>query len=140
MKRHHPGADYALDVEPAAGIVINPRSYSGVRQAITYGNSVATLLRPHANTLAPWSTHRRIISHDIRLRDRHLRRSAGNQHIDIVSFTVNDPGEMRCLIALGIDGIQTNYPALLREVADEMIRESGSREVRKSRRYVAADL
>ena len=118
MKQCRPDDDYALDVEPAAGIVIRPSRYSGVRRALRHGNSVATLMRPHATTIAPWSTHRRIIEHDVDLRGRH-RRITG-EHIDLVSFTVNDPGEMRSLIALGVDGIQTNYPDRLRMVAEEM--------------------
>jgi glycerophosphoryl diester phosphodiesterase len=37
----------------------------------------------------------------------------------IVPWTVNDPREMRALIELGVDGIVTDEPALLRSVATE---------------------
>lgn len=129
MKACRPDNEYTLDVEPAAGIVIRPRRYSGVRRALRHGNPVATLMRPHASTVAPWTTHRRIIAHDLDLRGRHERMTG--EHIDLVSFTVNDPGEMRRLISLGVDGIQTNYPARLRMIAEEMgvIEEGAEREV-----------
>ena len=36
--------------------------------------------------------------------------------VEVHVWTVNDPGEMRELLALGVDGIITDYPARLRDV------------------------
>lgn len=118
MKRHHSHERYTLDIEPAHGLVLLPWRFSAVRPALRFGNSTATLMRPYMSTLAPWSTHKRIVLHDIRLRNR--KRRKGHPYVNVISFTVNNPEEMRCLIGMGADGIQTNRPALLRQVAEEM--------------------
>lgn len=118
MKQHRPHERYTLDIEPAHGLVILPWRFSAVRPALRFGNSTATLMRPYMSTFAPWATHKRIVLHDVRLRNRKQRK--GEPYVNVVSFTVNDAEEMRCLISMGVDGIQTNRPALLRQVAEEM--------------------
>ena len=54
------------------------------------------------------------------------RRMATEEHVkqlkdrghEVVTWTVNDPDEMRKLIALGVDGIITNRPDVLRSIVD----------------------
>jgi len=36
-------------------------------------------------------------------------------------WTVDDPGELRCLAALGVDAVITNRPAATRKVLDSVI-------------------
>ena len=43
---------------------------------------------------------------------------ANNKEVHV--WTVNEPDDMRKLIALGVDNIITNYPNILKEVLDEM--------------------
>jgi len=120
MKAHSPQHHYALDIEPPPGIVLNPAAYSAVRPALTYGNSYATPGRPRAVTLAPWTTHRRIVRHDIRLLHRLQRHASGRPQPSIISFTIDDEEELRTLVRMGVAGIQTNRPDVLRKIADEM--------------------
>jgi len=120
MRAHSPQHHYALDIEPPPGIVLNPAAYSAVRPALEHGNSYATLARPRAVTLAPWTTHRRIVQHDIRLLNRLQRNAPGQPQPSIISFTIDDEEELRTLVSMGVAGIQTNRPDVLRKIADEM--------------------
>jgi glycerophosphoryl diester phosphodiesterase len=50
-----------------------------------------------------------------------LQRNASGQHQpSIISFTIDDEEELRTLVSLGVAGIQTNRPDVLRKIADEM--------------------
>jgi glycerophosphoryl diester phosphodiesterase len=120
MKAHSPQHHYTLDIEPPPGIVLNPAAYSAVRAALRYGNSYATSARPRAVTLAPWTTHRRIVRHDIRLLNRLQRYSPESLQPSIISFTIDKEEELRTLVSMGVAGIQTNRPDLLRKIVDEM--------------------
>jgi len=42
--------------------------------------------------------------------------AAHQRGLNVYPWTVDDPGEMRRLIALGVDGIMTNYPERLRKL------------------------
>ena len=120
MKAHSPQHHYELDIEPPPGIVLNPAAYSAARPALTYGNSYATPARPRAVTLAPWTTHRRIVWHDVRLLNRLQRYTPESPQPSIVSFTIDDEEELRTLVSMGVAGIQTNHPDMLRKAVDEM--------------------
>ena len=120
IKAHSPQHHYALDIEPPPGIVLNPAAYSAVRPALAYGNSYATSARPRAVTLAPWTTHRRIVQHDIRLLNRLQRNASGQPQPSIISYTIDEEEELRTLVSMGVAGIQTNRPDVLRKIADEM--------------------
>lgn len=54
---------------------------------------------------------------DVRVTERGLARASALGLRRLV-YTVNDPGRMRELVGLGVDGIFTDRPALLREVLD----------------------
>ena len=120
LQAHSPQHHYALDIEPPPGIVLNPATYSAVRPALAYGNSYATPARPRAVTLAPWTTHRRIVQHDIRLLNRLQRNASGQPQPSIISYTIDEEEELRTLVSMGVAGIQTNRPDVLRKIADEM--------------------
>lgn len=115
-----PERDYTLDIEVPPGFIIDPEEYSAVGPAIKRGNAWATPNRPRSVTFAPWVTLRRIVESDIRRRDRHNDSNARVPVKGIVPYTVNEPKEMRTLIALGVDGIQTDRPDILRAVAMTM--------------------
>jgi len=119
MQAHSPQHQYALDIEPPPGIVLNPGAYSAVRPALDHGNRYATLARPRA-TMAPWTTHRRIVQHDLRLRRRLQRADPGRPLPALISFTIDAEEELRTLVKMGVEGIQTNRPELLRQIVDAM--------------------
>lgn len=115
--RQLPEAACAVDVEPPAGIVLEPERYSSVRVAIQRGFTQATLGRPLAVTAAPFTTHRRIVRHDCTLRDRHNATRDARRINRVVCYTINSRREMRTLIRMGVDGIQTDRPDRLFAVA-----------------------
>jgi glycerophosphoryl diester phosphodiesterase len=44
--------------------------------------------------------------------------AAHERNLRVYTWTVDEPGEMRRLIAFGVDGIMTNYPERLRDLTD----------------------
>jgi glycerophosphoryl diester phosphodiesterase len=130
LKRRGPHYGYSLDVEPAYGVVLEPASFSAVHAAIEHGTSFATPQRPRSLTIAPWTTYKRIVKHDLRLRSQHNGSGQGSRVEGVIAFTVNNEPELRCLIRMGIDGIQSDKPDLLRAVALRLGRISAPREHR----------
>ncbi len=63
----------------------------------------------------PWIVYRFILTRDFKLRDNF--RKSGSQNIKIFSWNFNDENKMTCLIRLGVDGIVTDKPKLLRSIA-----------------------
>lgn len=123
MKALRPGNDYTLDLEMPLGVLLFPSRYSAARRAVRWGNAIATINRPYSWTIGPWMTFRRVVHHDLGLRDRHNARQRGRRLEYVLGFTINDEQEMRCLLFMGIDGIFTDKPDLLAEVARGMGRK-----------------
>jgi len=118
--REYAGRNLSFDLEPPPGIVLRPSKWSSVDRAIRHGLAFASLIHPKVSTFAPWITTRRIARHDIRMRDRH---NAANPDVPIDKLlisTINEEDEMRCLIGMGIDGIITDCPTVLRRAASSM--------------------
>jgi hypothetical protein len=74
-------------------------------------------MRPRQITIASWVTFRRVIWHDVRRKIR-LNKKADKSKIDfLVGCTINNKKEMECLIKSGINGMQTDYPRRLTNLA-----------------------
>ncbi|HEX6271925.1 MAG TPA: glycerophosphodiester phosphodiesterase family protein [Polyangiaceae bacterium] len=117
LVRLAPEHAHALDIEPPGGLVTDWESCSAVRAAVHHGLRVATPQRPRGITLFPFATHRRIVTRDLERLRRHNESSPGAPVEGICSFTINDADEMRELVELGVWAIQSDRPALLRDVA-----------------------
>jgi glycerophosphoryl diester phosphodiesterase len=61
-----------------------------------------------------------ILSPEYSLVDRALVDRAHSLGLSVIPWTVDDANDMRTQIAVGVDGIITNYPAVLRTVMDEL--------------------
>jgi glycerophosphoryl diester phosphodiesterase len=61
-----------------------------------------------------------ILSPDYSLVDKSLVDRAHSLQLSIIPWTIDDAGTMRAQIADGVDGIITNYPAVLRKVMAEL--------------------
>ena len=108
---------------PPVGIV-NYHGFTTVPSAMDFKNSFASIGFPvHASlpdppTLDPWLVYKFILTLDFRIRDSY-KKSTSN-YIKIISWTFNDEKKMRCLINLGVDGIVTDKPKMLRRIASDM--------------------
>jgi glycerophosphoryl diester phosphodiesterase len=117
MKKNFPELNYSLDVEPRFGFVLNPIAYSAARYAVKYQNSYAIPFKPREITIANWVTYRRIVRYDVKRKYRYNRRNSKRKINAVIGSVINKKEELECLIKMGINGIQTDYPKLLRELA-----------------------
>jgi glycerophosphoryl diester phosphodiesterase len=119
LTRLAPGHARALDAEPRPGLVLDYERPSAARAAIAHRLTHAAPQRPRWITLFPFATHRRIVKMDLARIARHNESSPEVPIEGLCSFTINRAREMRALIELGVWGIQSDRPALLRRVAME---------------------
>ena len=118
-KNKYPYLIYSLDVEIPPGFVFMPRIHSTIKVASKNQNNVAIIMRPRQITIANWMTFRRVIWYDVRRRLR-LNKKTDQTKIDfLVGCTINDKREMECLIKSGINGMQTDYPRRLTNLAKQ---------------------
>lgn len=113
------GIGLAFDVDLGAGLVDKEScDASSSRLARQYGGSrFATTMHPFVWTESPWTTLKRLLQCDLEARDAAL--AAGEIPLveKVVAATINDAEKMECLVDLGIDGLMTDDPALLRSIA-----------------------
>lgn len=119
LRNKYPDLMLSLDIEPRAGLILMPRQYSVVRKAIKYRNSVAVGLRPRKITIANWTTFRRIMKYDARLKSVHNKRYPERKINLLIAATVNKTEELECLVKLGVDGIQSDFPHRLKKIAEK---------------------
>ena len=110
-----PAAGRAFDVEIPAGFVRDPAPLSAVAWARATGNGWASIGRP-LFTLGGWWTFRTTIRTDLALMREARRSPYPEPPHAYVCWTINRPHEMRYLLGLGVSGILTDFPALLRGV------------------------
>jgi len=118
-KNKYPNFIYSLDVEIPPGFVFLPRIHSTIKVASQNQNNVAIIMRPRQITIANWVTFRRLIWYDVR-KKKSLKKKSDSTKIDfLIGCTINDKKEMECLIKSGINGMQTDYPRRLTNLANQ---------------------
>ncbi len=118
-KNKYPDLNYSLDVEIPPGFIFLPRIHSTIKVASKNKNNVAIILRPRQITIANWVTFRRLIWYDVR-KKKILNKKNPERKIDfLIGCTINDKREMECLIKSGINGMQTDYPRRLTNLAKQ---------------------
>jgi len=118
-KSKYPDLIYCLDVMLPPGFILIPRLHSSIKLAAMNNNSVALVLRPRKITIATWMTYRRVIRFDVRKRKQHNKKSLLRKIDFLFGCTINDKREMECLIKTGINGMQTDYPRRLTNLAKQ---------------------
>jgi glycerophosphoryl diester phosphodiesterase len=118
-KNKYPDLTYCLDVEIPPGFIFIPRNYSGVKKAIVNNNPVALVLRPYQTTIADWMTYRRVMRFDVKQKKRYNKKNPSKPINFVIGCTINDAKEMKCLIKIGINGMQTNYPRRLTNLVNK---------------------
>lgn len=110
---------YDREIPPIG--IINYHRFTSIPGAMELKNSFASIGLPiHSGspTLDPWEIYQHILTLDFTMRDNYKKGTAN--YIKIISWTFNDEKKIRCLIHLGVDGIVTDKPKMLRKVALEM--------------------
>jgi len=122
MIDQNPNLDYTKDIVFPPGIVLHPEGFSAVQTAIDFKINHASAGRPTILELAPWTTYRRLVQHDVQLKKKHNDEN-NNSTPDIKGFigwTINERSEMKCLLKLGIDGLVTDHPQKLFKVVKKL--------------------
>jgi len=118
-KSKYPDLIYCLDVMLPPGLLLIPRLHSSIKLAAINDNPVALVLRPRKITIANWMTYRRVIRFDVRKKRQHNKKSSLRKIDFLFGCTINDNREMECLIKKGINGMQTDYPRRLTNLAKQ---------------------
>jgi glycerophosphoryl diester phosphodiesterase len=118
-KSKYPDLIYCLDVILPPGLILIPRSHSSIKLAALNNNTIALVLRPRKITIANWMTYRRVIRFDVRKRKQHNKKPSSRKIDFLFGCTINDKKEMECLIKKGINGMQTDYPRRLLDLAKQ---------------------
>ncbi len=112
---------FSFDREIPSAKIINYHAYTTVPNAMEFKNQTASIGFPvqsqasDSSTPNLWDIYKFILTLDFKIRDNY-KRSTSN-YIKIISWTFNDEKKIRCLIHLGVDGIVTNDPKLVRKIA-----------------------
>lgn len=118
-KNKYPNFNYSLDVEIPPGFVFSPKKHSTVKVAANNNNNIALILKPRQITIGNWVTFRRLIKYDVRKRKSFNKNNPAAKIDFIIGCTINDKREMECLIKSGINGMQTDYPRRLKNLANQ---------------------
>ncbi len=114
MKEAAPELHYSYDLELPPVLLLDPGSFSSVKKAIEWENNSASVGRP-AVSLGPWTGYRRVVENDMKL--IHTNSLVKR----LIGWTINRRREMRCLMRMGVTGILTDHPALLRQEYQKLI-------------------
>lgn len=109
---------FSYDREITAIGITNYQRFTTIPKAMSFNNRYASIGLPLHNsspTLSPWEIYQHVLTKDFSLRDDYKK--INSNYIKIISWTFNDEKKMRCLIHLGVDGIVTDQPNLLRKIA-----------------------
>jgi glycerophosphoryl diester phosphodiesterase len=122
------GGDSAVQIDREAPLFAprDPLAASSVAGAMALGSRIAMLGKP----LAPasmngatngvrWRGFLDSVAREIVLRDRYNRGKPPERRLRLVGWVVNDREEMRALVRMGVDGLITDRPDVLRAVVGE---------------------
>jgi glycerophosphoryl diester phosphodiesterase len=127
-----PAAGRAFDVEIPVGVFPDPSQLSAVARARASGNVWASIGRP-LFTVGGWWAFRTTIQADLALMQEARRTSHPGPPHAYVCWTINRPHEMRYLLRLGVSGILTDFPSVLRRMCNRQSRKEVRRLVRHAR-------
>jgi glycerophosphoryl diester phosphodiesterase len=111
-------AALAFDVDLGGGLLTGePCDISSSRYARQRGSGFATTMHPFIWTESPWRTLKSLLFCDLQARDTPVESGQAQVVEKVVAATIDDGAKMECLVDMGVDGLITNDPALLRSIA-----------------------
>lgn len=108
-----PDEDRTFDVEIPPGLGRQAGAISCLEPARRFGNNHASIGRPRA-TLGGWGIYRRVLARDLHAFAARSADGAGVRVKRVICWTINRPREMRDLLRMGVHGVLSDQPALLR--------------------------
>ena len=120
---------FAYDHEIPLNGVVNYDRYTTIPVAREFKNKFVIIgFQNHQKTSEiikpdPWVIYRFILTRDFKLRDNYKK--AGFDYIKIIASKFNNEKKMECLIRLGVDGIVTDRPKILRRIALRLRKDLG---------------
>jgi len=112
------GAGLSFDVDLGGGLVDGQAcDISSSHYARQRGSGFATTMHPFVWTDKPWGTLKRLLACDLETRDTPVDSGAQKIVSKVIAATINDKEKMECLVDMGVDGLMTDDPALLRWIA-----------------------
>jgi glycerophosphoryl diester phosphodiesterase len=135
MQEVFPAVMRSFDVEIPAGVFPDRSTLSAVARARAAGNEWASIGRP-LFTLGGWWTYRTTIQADLERMREGRRTTPPLPPAYYVCWTINRTREMRHLLRLGVSGILTDFPALLRRLLHRKLRQDARRAARHARKHI----
>src|SRR5262245_30714681 len=127
-----PAAVRSCDVEIPVGFFPDRSQLSAVTRARAWGNGWASIGRP-LFTIGGWWTYRKTIQADL----ERMREARGTTPAlppaYYICWTIDRTREMRHLMRMGVSGILTDFPALLRRLSNRRLRQDTRRAARSAR-------
>ena len=121
IRARAPDADRTFDVEIPPGLGRGADAISCVEPARRLANSHASLGRPRA-TFGGWGIYRRMLTKDLRaLAGAGPADTTGPRIRRLIGWTINRPREMRDIVNMGVHGVLSDRPEVLRRVSDAML-------------------
>ncbi|MBF0499343.1 MAG: hypothetical protein HQM09_04385 [Candidatus Riflebacteria bacterium] len=111
------GIDVCHDQELAPGIIVHPSKFYTVPDAIKHDVAWAAVGKP-VITLFGSSIYKSILESDLSLIDQMKDKNLAVPLKGLIAWTIEDPAEMQTIIKMGVRGIMTNHPDVLRQVVD----------------------
>ena len=115
---------FSFDFELFPAEIINYHRFTTIPIAMRFKNRFSSIGFPiYSNpmdnsTQDPWLIYKYILTLDFKIRDNYYKSTSN--YIKIFSWTFNEKKKIKCLINLGVDGIITDKPKMLRKIALEM--------------------
>ena len=119
MKKITPDLHCSLDVILPFGLTLDPSAFSSIKRARDLQNTIASVGKPTAIEVAPWTTYRTLIGHD-----RNLMENDPQKDERLYAWTINKRKELACLARMGINGIITDRPERLFALIQKLLAQN----------------
>ena len=126
-----PAEERSCDVEIPVGFFPDRSQLSAVARARASGNGWASIGRP-LFTIGGWWTYRKTIQADLEWMREARGTTPSVPPAYYICWTINRTCEMRYLMRMGVSGILTDFPALLRRLLHRTIRQNARHAARSA--------
>lgn len=106
-----------FDRELPPVLILHPSKFSAVKKAVELGLSYASVGRPVATFLG-YKLYLKIIKSDLKTMKERNSAAAASPFQGLIAWTIDDPYEMAEILKLGVHGIVTNKPDVLKKIVD----------------------